>query len=91
MEPFGVGNPKPLFAVKDVIFRNISIFGNSRNVFKCDATDASGKTLPAVYFGDADGLAGFFHEHGRVKLLYSVEINEYRGIRSLQIRIEHYC
>ena len=91
LEPFGVGNPKPLFAIKDVQLRNINIYGKSRNVFKCNASDLSGKTLPAVYFGDADLLFRYVREHGTVKLLYSVEINEYRGERSVQIRIEHYC
>ncbi len=91
LEPFGTGNPKPLFAIKDVILRNINVLGKKRNVLKCDATDANGTTVKAVYFGEADALAEYTRSHGNLKLLYYPEINEYKGYRNLQIRIEHYC
>ena len=94
LEPFGAGNPKPLFAIRDVQLSNINIYGKNRNVLKCNASDrAKGntKTLPAVFFGEADELLEYVYEHGSLKLLYSVEINEYRGAYNVQIRIEHYC
>lgn len=91
LEPFGVGNLKPLFAIKDVRIKNINIFGRNRNVLKCEATDANGTTVKAVYFGEADALAEYTRSHGSLKLLYYPEINEYKGYRNLQIRVEHYC
>ena len=91
LEPFGVGNPRPLFAIKDVILRNINVLGKNRNVLKCEAKDANGTTVKAVYFGEADALAEYTRSHGTLKLLYYPEINEYKGYRNLQIRIEHYC
>lgn len=90
LEPFGPENPKPLFAVRDVRLTNTNIYGKNRNVLKCNASDGS-KTVPAVYFGDTEELLQFINDNGSISLLYSVEINEYRGERSLQIRIEHYC
>ena len=91
LEPFGVGNPKPLFAARDVTLRNINVYGKSRNVVKCVATDGYGTSCDAVYFGDAEGFTGFLRDRGKLKILYSPEINEYRGRCSLQLRIQDYC
>ncbi len=95
LEPLGCGNPKPLFAAKDVTFTNMQVLGKNENVFRCIASDASGSKLPAIFFGDAKTLMGFAKEKqtsgGSIKLLYYPEINEYRGNRSVQLKIEHYC
>ena len=91
LEPFGTGNPGPLFAAKDVAFRNINIFGRSRNVLKCIAEDDHGTSVNAVYFGEADLLSEYAASHGRLKILYYPEINEYRGNRTVQICIRNYC
>lgn len=90
LEPFGVGNPRPLFAAKDVVCRNISILGRSKNVLKCRATDAWGTTLDAVYFGEAEKFSEFINAGQGIKILYYPEINEYRNNRSLQINIQSY-
>lgn len=90
LEPFGAGNPRPLFAAKDVTLRNIGIYGRNNNTLKCSAVDAYGTIRDAVYFGDAEAFAFFARSHDRIKILYCPDINEYRGSRSLQIKIEHY-
>ena len=91
LEPFGVGNTKPLFAAKDVTLRNINIYGSTGNVLKCIAADACGTSLNAVYFGDAASLKKYAASHDKLKILYCPEINEYRGSRSIQLRIQNYC
>ncbi len=91
LEPFGVGNPRPLFAAKDVTLRNINIYGGAGNVLKCLAEDRYGSTCSAVYFGDAGALSAYAKSQGKIKILYYPEINEYKGNRTLQLRINNYC
>ena len=89
--PFGVGNTRPLFAVKDVTLHNTKLVGKNNSILRCNVKDASGRVLPAVCFRDGDALMRLAGTRQTVRLLYSVEINEYMGKRSVQIRIEHFC
>ncbi len=95
LEPLGCGNPKPLFAARDVILSDMKVLGRNQNVFKCTAQDASGCRMDAVYFGNAPELMEYAKKKRAggegMKLLYYPEINEYRGNRTVQLRIEHYC
>ena len=91
LSPFGVGNPKPLFAARDVLLRHVQVCGASRNTLRCDAVDQSGKALKAVYFGEADAFASYAAEHESLKILFSPEINEYKGNKSIQLKIRSYC
>ena len=95
LEPLGCGNPKPLFAARDVIFSDMKVLGRNQNVFKCTAQDASGCRIDAVCFGNAPELMDYAKTKRAagegMKLLYYPEINEYRGNRTVQLKIEHYC
>ncbi len=91
LEPFGVGSPRPLFAAKNVSLMNIDIFGKSRNVLKCVASDEYGTSCDAIYFGEADELARYASSNESLKILYCPEINEFRGEQKLQLRIQNYC
>lgn len=91
LEPFGKGNPKPVFAGRDIAFTNVRVMGRNRNVIKARAEDRSGACIDAVCFGDASD----FQEKlrlggGRLTVTYYPEINEYRGICTLQITVTHY-
>lgn len=90
LEPFGMGNPRPLFAAKDVKLRNINIYGAGRKVLKCIAEDGYGTSVNAVYFGDADSLSEYAASN-TLKIIYYPEINEYKGNRTLQVCIQNYC
>ena len=90
LEPFGMGNPRPLFAAKDVKLRNINIYGADRKVLKCIAEDGYGTSVNAVYFGDADSLSEYAASNS-LKIIYYPEINEYKGNRTLQVCIQNYC
>ena len=95
LEPLGCGNPRPLFAARDVILSDMKVLGRNQNVFKCTAQDASGCRMDAVYFGNAPELMEYAKKKRAdgegMKLLYYPEINEYRGNRTVQLKIEHYC
>lgn len=106
LEPFGNGNPKPLFAQKQVTFIKGRLLGQNQNVGKYTVADEDGKLYEMIYFGDIQA----FHEYldqkfgieavdrlyngrGRdivLSVVYYPDINEYRGNISLQMVMKYY-
>lgn len=91
LEPFGMGNSRPLFAQKELTVLNPRIFGKNRNVVKLTLLDGAGNAIDGVYFGDGEAFVAFAGEKGRISVTYHPEINCYRGRETLQLVIHHYC
>lgn len=90
LKPFGNANCPPMFAEKDVLIREIRIFGKQRNVVKLLLQGEGGSSVEAVLFTDGDQ---FTREKGmsqRMHILYSPEFNDYNGKRTIQLRIRDY-
>ncbi|HIT89808.1 MAG TPA: single-stranded-DNA-specific exonuclease RecJ, partial [Candidatus Merdenecus merdavium] len=51
LEPFGKGNPKPVFAEKDLNIINARILGKNKNVLKFQVLNQAGTMIEAMYFG----------------------------------------
>lgn len=106
LEPFGNGNPKPVFAQKGVRVRKGRILGKSNNVGKYRVADDSGREYDMMYFGDLEQWHTFLAAHfGQeevdrlygagsstivISVIYYPEINVYRGIESLQMVMQDY-
>ncbi len=106
LEPYGKGNPKPLFATKNVEISGVRVLGKNNNVIRLTLKEERiGRSYTGVIFGDADiflgDVAASFGDdimedilEGRgsifADLMYYPDINEYNGNRSLQFIIEHY-
>lgn len=106
LEPFGNGNPKPVFAQKNVRVLRGRILGQSRNVGKYTIQDAQGGKYEMVYFGDLENwhnalIKAFGEEEVEklyrngsvsiiIQMLYYPDINVYRGNESLQIVMQDY-
>ena len=56
LEPFGVGNEKPLFAERNVKLHRARILGKNSNVLKLDAENEYGKQFEVMYFGDIEAF-----------------------------------
>jgi single-stranded-DNA-specific exonuclease len=56
LEPFGNGNPKPLFAQKNVTFLRGQILGVNKNVGKYTVATEMGREYEMMYFGDLEAL-----------------------------------
>ena len=54
MEPFGNGNAKPVFAVREATLTRISHFGRTTKYTRFQLTDGDGSRMTGVYFGNAD-------------------------------------
>ena len=106
IEPCGKANEKPVFAEKDIMVNRIRKLGKNQNVLKINITNKYNKTLDAMYFGDVESFEEYIvSKYGdreldkaykgmqndiRLSLIYYPDINEYNGIKSLQITIKEY-
>lgn len=88
LEPFGPGNPNPVFASP----RLLAVPGSAREVgnghlkIRLVAADGPGPAVEAIGFG----LAGYLpriHEGQPFDACYTLEMNEYRGSRHVQLRL----
>ena len=91
LEPFGKGNPKPVFADKNIRVREKRVVGKNRNVLKLTLGDAYGYVYDAVYFGDVEEFERFLEEKNEIAIIYYPEINSYMGREDIQIVISNYC
>ena len=90
LEPYGKGNPKPLFAQKDLIASDFRVYGQNRNVLRMNVRGTDGRTYGAVYFGDADELIRYAGTKDRISVTYYPEINSYRGVESIRLVVQNY-
>ncbi len=106
LEPFGVANPKPLFARKDLSFVSASKLGKSGNYAKFLMREESGQSFEGVYFGDwikfADVVDGKYGAGAAEKLFtqkcdykvsvtYQLGINSFRGREEAQLVLQNFC
>ncbi len=106
LEPFGKGNPKPVFVEKDIEILKGEKLGKNQNVFKLQVRDAKGTVMEAMYFGDVARLETYLEQKydklavrqmlmGRrtgmtFAITYYPTINEYMGRKNVQIVIQNY-
>lgn len=100
LEPFGVGNPKPVFAQKNLRFLHGIIMGRHKNVGKYTVCDETGAHFEVIYFGDLEKLHTYIDHKcgaaaserlyaGRVEdivlsVIYYPSLNEFRGNVTIQ-------
>jgi single-stranded-DNA-specific exonuclease len=94
LEPYGIANPRPLFAQKDVPVRRIDLVGNDRKVLKLklEGADSAGSTkvIDAVCFDRAEEAYEELKDRQTISILYQAGFNEYQGRRSVQLIIKDY-
>lgn len=106
LEPFGNGNPKPIFAQKSVRVCRGQILGKNKNVGKYRVSDETGHEYDMMYFGDLEGWHAFLRTHfGEeevrrlydggggaiiVSVIYYPDINVFRGREQLQMIMQDY-
>ena len=62
LEPFGVGNPKPLFARKGISLLAGRKIGKNKNVGKYQIADENNNRYEMIYFGDLEKFDAFLNE-----------------------------
>ena len=107
LEPFGNGNPKPVFAQKNLHICKGRILGKNGNVGKYLVKDETGRQYDMIYFGNLDKWHDFLAESFgqeeqdrlyqagsdviQISVIYYPDINVYQGRESLQMVMKDYC
>ena len=107
LEPFGNGNPKPVFAQKNIRLISGKILGKNSNVGKYTVEDDSGARFEMMYFGDLEVWHSFLMEtfgqqeydrlyrsgecNIRIHAIYYPDLNVYQGRERLQMIMQDYC
>ena len=105
LEPFGPGNRGPLFAQSNLKVLQIRVLGEKRNAVRLLLED-NGTRMDALWFGDAGVMEEYLTQKAgaqamarlklgadndlRLAVTYQPQINEFRGVRSVQIHIVNY-
>ena len=107
LEPFGNGNPKPVFAQKNIRLIRGRILGKNNNVGKYTVEDEGGTQFEMMYFGNLEAWHSFLTEEFgqeeydrlylsgngniRIHVIYYPDLNVYQGRERLQMIMQDYC
>lgn len=106
LEPFGTGNPRPLFAQKGIVFREGRRMGAAGNFARFRVLTPEGAERQLVYFGNMERFDGYLEEKfgkgscaalyaGRgsfpLSVAYQIGKNTYKGQTRLQYTMQYYC
>ncbi len=106
LEPFGVGNPKPLFAQKDLCFLTATRMGTSGKCARFGVLTPGNRRVQMVIFRNLDKFEALLVEkYGpdsvdrlyagqgdyRLSVVYQLGLNTYRGITEKQLIIQNFC
>ncbi len=87
-EPFGAGNPKPVFVTRDLILRDEPFVMKDKH-FRLKLSDASGKQFEAVWWDGVERSKGQTLNPGSsIELAYVAETNTWQGNTRLQLVVE---
>ena len=82
LEPYGTGNPRPVFSLTGVQVMARSLVGAGRHLKL--KLSKRGVTLDAIFFSAGDCLP---EAGSRVDVAFYPQINEYRGSRTVQLHV----
>ena len=87
-EPFGAGNPKPIFVTRDLILRDEPFVMKEKHL-KLKLVGDDNKQFEAVWWDGAERSKGQTLKPGsRIELAYVVETNTWQGNTRLQLVVE---
>ncbi|MBD5504785.1 MAG: single-stranded-DNA-specific exonuclease RecJ [Lachnospiraceae bacterium] len=107
LEPFGNGNPKPVFAQRNLRLLRGRILGKNSNVGRYTVEDDIGRQFEMMYFGNMDAWHAFLTEQFgqeaydrlyqgrggeiRIHVIYYPDLDVYQGRERLQMIMQDYC
>ena len=88
LSPFGPGNPRPRFLIKNCFVRFPRLVGN--NHFSCLIEDFFGNRLKGIFFGAYDTSLGpkLEKNNKEIDLVATIKLNNWNGEENIEIQIE---
>ncbi len=86
LEPFGMGNEKPLFSMTNVIVRDALAVGNDKRHLKL-RIEKDGISLAAIGFGMGH-MIETMSPNDRIDIAFGLDINTYMGSESVQLLLK---
>lgn len=106
LEPFGTGNPKPVFAQKDLLFLSARILGKTGNAVRFTVLDDQDRRWEMMYFGSREefdacvrtkygqkGVDLLYEGRGsgvRLSAVYYPGVNTWQGNTKLQLVLQKF-
>lgn len=90
LRPFGKSNPKPVFADKDISIKSIRMLGKNKDTMKI-VFSKNNRDLNSIKFFAKDDYEYIKDNYNKGKrkfdIVYYPDINEYKGVKTLQLRM----
>lgn len=105
LEPFGMGNARPLFVQRNVCFVSGSKMGKEGRFGRFQVRDPEGMRHAMVFFGEMSAFLAYLdHKYGEgsgeqllagkkefmLHVVYQIAVNVYMGRREVQLQMKYY-
>ncbi|WP_300409684.1 single-stranded-DNA-specific exonuclease RecJ [Lagierella sp.] len=97
LEPYGKGNPTPLFGDRRVLVEDLRIIGKNSNALRLDLS-VRGRKVKGITFSSSQEIKAIYdnivarkkHDMDcpEIDILYYPNINEYKGTKTLQVIVK---
>jgi single-stranded-DNA-specific exonuclease len=88
LEPFGAGNPKPVFITRNLLLRDDPFVMKEKHL-KFQLVDDTGKRFEAVWWDGVERSKGRTpHMGSRIEVAYCIEANTWQGNTRLQLVVQ---
>jgi len=88
LAPFGMDNPKPIFAFERLPIHEVKIFGKKKDHLKIDFKNAKGRTISAIaFFKKPENFSAKLEQGEKITLLANLEKSYFLGREELRLRI----
>jgi single-stranded-DNA-specific exonuclease len=86
-EPFGPGNPEPIFCTRGVSDMGSKIVGSDKRHLRLEIVDQTGITKIGIAFGKADFYEKIKNGHP-FDICYTLDLNAFNGISNVQLVVK---
>lgn len=86
LEPFGMGNPRPIFRLEQAEIRKKTQIGKNKEYTKFEIADGV-RTFEAISF-DKSGYYELYKAGDLVDLVCHIDVNEFRGTQTIQFQLK---
>ncbi len=86
LSPFGIGNEEPKFLIKNVLIKDVQMFGKTKNHLKLICEDENINIEAIAFFSTEESFSNKIIKGQRLSLVSTIEMNQW-GRRTLRLRL----